>query len=138
MNQQRISSGSVEKYAQLSIDHVALHVIDLQHSGNFFEHVLRLEPISRPAFSFDGKWYRLSAGQELHLIRRDPAPRTQVDRDDHFALLVDDINEWQQHLVSIGVEHAPPKQRPDGAHQIFLQDPDGHFIELCTRPESGS
>jgi hypothetical protein len=28
----------------------------------------------------------------------------------------------------------PKKKRPDGAWQIFLNDPDGHTIELCAPP----
>jgi lactoylglutathione lyase len=27
-----------------------------------------------------------------------------------------------------------PKQRPDGIWQIFVQDPDGHYIELTELP----
>jgi hypothetical protein len=28
-----------------------------------------------------------------------------------------------------------PKQRPDGMWQIFIQDPDGHYIELTELPD---
>jgi hypothetical protein len=47
---------------------------------------------------------------------------------------VDDIAAWEVHLKKTGVAFRPRKQRPDGAWQIFLSDPDGHFIELFTSP----
>ena len=40
------------------------------------------------------------------------------------------------HLQQRGIAYAPRRSRPDGAFQIFLPDPDGHMIELCTPPPS--
>lgn len=30
-----------------------------------------------------------------------------------------------------------PKSRPDGYIQVFVTDPDGHVIELCSPPNAG-
>ncbi|MEO5803890.1 MAG: hypothetical protein ABIR24_10195 [Verrucomicrobiota bacterium] len=38
------------------------------------------------------------------------------------------------HLQKINADFRPRKMRPDGAWQIFLCDPDGHFIELFIGP----
>jgi len=112
------------------LNHVAIHVADVERSCEFYRDVLRLEMLPRPAFDFPGAWFRLGTVQELHLIGQDIGPVPQVNSNTHFALLVDDIIAWQEHLEQAGAEHLPKKQRPDGAWQIFLRDPDGNFIEL--------
>ena len=113
------------------LNHVAIHVAEVERSCAFYRRVLRLQMLPRPAFDFPGAWFRLGANQELHLIgRREPVAST--DGNNHFALRVDEIAVWEEHLQQAGAEFSPRKQRPDGAWQIFLRDPDGHFIELFT------
>lgn len=116
------------------LNHVAIHVEDVERSLAFYGGVLKLEPLPRPAFTFPGAWFRLGIDQELHIIGERKDPVYSKSRGNHFALMVDDIDSWQQHLVAQGLEFAPRQIRPDGAFQIFLRDPDGHSIELCTPP----
>ena len=116
------------------LNHVALHVTDVERSNSFYRSVLQLEPLPRPAFSFPGAWFRLGANQELHLIGDRGNPVFSSNRGNHFALMVDDIDQWANHLQASGADFAPKKKRPDGASQIFLRDPDGHVIELFTPP----
>jgi len=116
------------------LNHVAIHVSDVEESCRFYREVLRLEPLPRPAFSFPGAWFRLGANQELHLIGERTEPVLSHNHGNHFALRVDDLGVWEGHFESLGVEHFPRKRRPDGAWQLFLRDPDGHVIELFTPP----
>jgi catechol 2,3-dioxygenase-like lactoylglutathione lyase family enzyme len=118
----------------LELNHVALHVRDVDAACDFYKNVLRLKPLARPAFDFPGAWFRLGERQELHLIGERVQPVHSHNRGNHFALRVDDIGEWEKHLQEIQANHRPRKQRPDGAWQIFLSDPDGHVIELFTGP----
>jgi len=48
--------------------------------------------------------------------------------------LVDDFDAWEKYLVDNKVNFAPRRVRPDGALQLYVIDPDGHYIELCTAP----
>lgn len=115
----------------LQLNHVALHVVDVARSVSFYRDVLRLPVMERPAFDFPGAWFRVGVDQELHLIgQRDAAVRSHP-RGTHVALEVDDLDAWETHLDAHGVERLPRKIRPDGAHQVFIMDPDGHWIELC-------
>lgn len=116
------------------LNHVAIHVTDVERSCEFYRNVLKLESIQRPAFTFPGAWFRLGGGQELHIIgeRRDPVH--SQNRGNHFALRVDDLGSWERHLENLKIEYGPAKPRPDGAMQLFLRDPDGHTIELFTSP----
>ena len=116
------------------LNHVALHVSDVERSTHFYTSILQLQPIPRPTFDFPGAWFQLGDDQELHLIGRIDEPIIPGNRNNHFALLVDDIDSWESHLRGTGVEFLPRKIRPDGAYQIFLPDPDGHYVELCTAP----
>ena len=113
------------------LDHVAIHVADVTVAADFYERVLRLARIPRPSFDFPGAWFRLGEAQELHLIGDRVEPVKSHNRGTHFALMVDDMDAWERHLQSQGVDYRPRKLRPDGAEQIFLVDPDGHYVELC-------
>ncbi|MGH7214289.1 MAG: VOC family protein [Tepidisphaeraceae bacterium] len=121
------------------LNHVALHVSDLDAAVRFYTDVLGLGPLPRPAFDFPGAWFRIapaaagSPAQELHLIGRKPE-NNHPPRERHFAMLIeDDALQVADELRGKGVNFTGPQRRPDGALQIFLRDPDGHLIELCTR-----
>lgn len=114
--------------------HVAIHVADVARSERFYREVLRLEPLARPAFSFPGAWFRLGRDQELHLIGDTQYPLQTPHRGHHFALLIDHVDPWETHLKSFAELRYTRKIRPDDAFQLFLADPDGNYVELCTQP----
>jgi lactoylglutathione lyase len=116
----------------LQLDHVALHVADLERSVRFYTDVLKLEPMPRPDFAFPGAWFRLGKNQELHLIGERTNPVISHNRGNHWALMVDDMDAWEQYFQQNEIPYLPRRRRPDGAFQIYLIDPDGHYIELCT------
>jgi len=118
----------------LELNHVALHVQDVEKSCEFYENVLHLKKLPRPAFSFPGAWYQLGEVQELHLIGGRDGDTDSRSRGNHYALMVDNIDEWENHLRENNIGYEERRTRPDRAYQIFLKDPDGHAIELCTPP----
>ncbi|MBI4662061.1 MAG: VOC family protein [Verrucomicrobia bacterium] len=118
------------------LNHVAIHVKDVEKSCEFYRTVLRLEPIPRPAFTFPGAWFRLGISQELHLIGNRSDPVYAGNRSNHYALRVDDLTPWERHFQELGVKYLPRRARPDGALQMYVADPDGHVIELFIPPPS--
>ena len=116
------------------LNHVAIHVKDVEASCEFYRKVLRLEPMPRPAFTFPGAWFRLGDNQELHLIGERTEPVLSHNRGNHYALRVDNLDDWERHFQNLGQEFRARKMRPDGAWQIYVRDPDGHVIELFTPP----
>ena len=114
------------------LDHVALHVVDVEASCAFYSQVLKIESLPRPAFDFPGAWFRLGATQELHLIGERDERVVSHNRGNHFALMVDDLDAWEDHVRSQNAEIVKRHIRPDGAGQMFIKDPDGHVVELCT------
>ena len=119
----------------IELNHVAIHVSDVEKSSEFYRNVLLLESLPRPAFDFPGAWFRLGSQQELHLIGNRADPVISSNRGNHFALRVDELATWERHFQISGIKFFPRKMRPDGAWQVFLRDPDGHFIELFTPRE---
>lgn len=115
-----------------ALDHVALHVADVEASTAFYTTALGLAPLPRPAFGFPGAWLALGGGHQLHLIGGRREPVHSGSRSTHFALRVDDLDAWAEHLRALGASFRGPHTRPDGCRQLFVVDPDGHHVELNT------
>ncbi len=116
------------------LNHVALHVSSVESSSRFYGETLGFPALPRPAFTFPGAWFRLGRNQELHLIGGKLAePLTEETRGGHFAMRVDDIGEAAKLLKGKGVKFRSTR-RPDGAQQIFFEDPDGHQLEFFVGP----
>lgn len=114
----------------IGINHVALYVADVERSVEFYKTIVGLSLLPRPTFDFPGAWLRLGTVQELHLIGVRTEPVVSGSRSNHFALEVEDLDAWEAHFKAIGTTYRPPKSRPDGVRQLFLQDPDGYLIEF--------
>ena len=117
----------------LALDHVALYVQDVARSVDFYGNILGWEVLPRPAFDFPGAWFHLGNGQQLHLLGgRSGAidPEAVGSRRNHFAVKVSDCEGVASYLKSKNLDFKGPKPRPDGVLQLFLQDPDGYWIEF--------
>jgi catechol 2,3-dioxygenase-like lactoylglutathione lyase family enzyme len=101
--------------------------------------------VPRPkTFDFDGKWFR-SGNAEIHLIWAGEGKQAPGDaanlganhaRARHFAFEIADMDETVKHLQQKGIAIVTgPRPRGDGALQVYVFDPDGHLIELCTPPD---
>jgi catechol 2,3-dioxygenase-like lactoylglutathione lyase family enzyme/uncharacterized protein YunC (DUF1805 family) len=126
-----------------SLDHVTIVVKDLERSRRFYVDVLGMRQVARPAFSFDGLWFQAGKTQ-IHLILEfagsGPAgnllpAELRSSRTQHFAFEVGDV---EAVVPLLREREVPilfgPKPRPDGYLQVFLTDPDGHVVELCSPP----
>ena len=128
-----------------TLDHVTLVVDDLEASRAFYVGVLGMLEVPRPGFSFDGLWFQ-SGPTQIHLILEHdgsgPAGNLvpaefRGSRTHHFAFQVDDVYACVERLRELEVPIAAgPKERPDGAVQVFVCDPDGHVVELTSMSAS--
>src|SRR4051812_47352812 len=109
----------------LAVHHVSINVADVEAARKFYTGVLGLEERpDRPDFPFGGAWLD-AGGQQVHLIEGTPPPGLGQ----HFALLVEDLDETVAELRGRGIEVSDP--RPVGRSlQAFVTDPSGNRIEL--------
>jgi catechol 2,3-dioxygenase-like lactoylglutathione lyase family enzyme len=118
----------------VTLHHAAVAVTDLIRAKQFYGGVLGLKEIPRPAFSFDGAWYR-AGDRDIHLIVVVGDPSVNRDRkldmaDGHLALRVTSFAEAQAHLESAGVPMRVTIGGPTGFPQIHIMDPDRNIIEI--------
>jgi glyoxylase I family protein len=112
--------------------HVSFCVTDLERARRFYGDVLGLAEIPRPDLGLPGAWYRVG-DTELHLIVA-PAgadtgtpPQRLSPLADHAAFAIPDYDEAVAHLHAAGV---PVFGTRSELGQLWVQDPDGHVLEL--------
>lgn len=122
---------------QLTYDHTALVVENLKISGDFYKNVLMLEEIEIPYQNPILRWFSMGGSYQLHLIQMDSAKDYRPDKAVHFALKLPSLDNLIAHLNKLKIPYSdwngsPSKiaLRPDGLRQIYIQDPDGHWIEI--------
>jgi catechol 2,3-dioxygenase-like lactoylglutathione lyase family enzyme len=111
------------------IPHVSLVVSDLKRARVFYEQILGLTPMRRPAdLTHRGVWYFLGP-QELHLIE---ACDTNINPLQHVAIEVTDIRAARAALQAHKIHTVTDlKAGSSGYHATYCYDPDGNRIELC-------
>ncbi len=126
--------------ATLSLHHVALLVSNLKQAAHLYGDILGLEPDFRPDLKFEGLFYKLGNGQQLHLMKLDNPDRQSIKpehggRYRHIALSVSDLAAMGAKLEAEGITLTKSKS---GREAIFFYDADGNAIELVHRASSGA
>jgi lactoylglutathione lyase len=116
-------------------DHATVHVRDLQKSTEFYEKVIGLEKIPEPFKDGRHIWFRIGAHSQLHLAAGAmDLPPQKIDV--HLAFRVTSLTDFMTHLDHLQLKYrsfngeGKVSIRPDGVRQIYLQDPDGYWIEV--------
>ena len=122
--------------AQTQSNHIAIYVKDLKKSADFYTNVMQLKVIDEPFHDGKHVWLRTGAHSQLHLIQGAAAVLPH-DINSHFAYSVPDLQVFSKHLDALHIQYGNwnqdsklPQLRPDGVHQVYLQDPDNYWIEV--------
>lgn len=117
--------GQDERMKPIAVHHVSINVRDVDAAARFYIEQLGLvRREDRPDFGFGGAW--LDAGsQQVHLIEAEPPAAVGQ----HFALLVDDLDDVISELRAHGVDVTDASPVGTG-RQAFLNDPSGNGVEL--------
>lgn len=116
-------------------DHDALMVKDLDKSAEFYIEVFGLKEIYNAGLSEKHRWFQFDDKVQLHIIER--SEDFKPHKGAHMALHTDDLEGFMEFLKSrkVHFENWPGEAnttntRPDGIKQIYIEDPDGYWIEV--------
>ena len=119
-----------------NFNHMALSVKDADHSAEFYNKVFQFAPITNRTKIEGIRWMSLTEGKELHLISVLKEPVT-INKAVHLAFATSNIDAFAKRLDEMKIVYSdwPGKPhtinvRADGVKQIYLQDPDGYWIEI--------
>ncbi len=115
--------------------HISILVADVDRSRKFYSEVLGLEEIFRPTFPFDGIWYSLKEGFELHIIKADmsityPKPRPFSIQYPHLAIWVEDGDKTWEEMKKKNLSEVNTVLTLTGLRQVYIFDPDDNMIEF--------
>jgi catechol 2,3-dioxygenase-like lactoylglutathione lyase family enzyme len=111
------------------IDHVVLHVNDVQRSKKFYTEVLGMTPYRED----DGQVFLHAGQQGVALFRKDGAtPLTAGNDLNHLALNVA-AGTYETLKAELEKHGVAVTGRPGEDRCIYFRDPDGHRLQLMMR-----
>jgi len=124
---------SASKLGNVTWNHLALQVKDVEASKAFYKDVIGLKPVEVPDnLKAIRGWFDIGNGQMIHLLAGRTTPVVNDKNGSHFSIFIDSIEQAEKFLVSKKLEFHK-QVRFDGVTQIYFADPDGYLIELNER-----
>jgi catechol 2,3-dioxygenase-like lactoylglutathione lyase family enzyme len=111
------------------LHHVTIEVNDIEEAFQFYTKILGFEEQTTPVEIKDNGicWISLPGDQAIHLIE---SKESRAPESAHFAILVDEVEKWEEYLNDHDVETYPPKFKIYNAKRFFFNDPSGNRIEF--------
>ncbi|MEY4052772.1 MAG: hypothetical protein RIR64_1757 [Bacteroidota bacterium] len=131
-----VSVAAQKTNSKVHINHTAIYVMNIPVAGNFYSNIIGLDTITEPFH--DGKhiWYKTGEHTMLHVIQG-ADQKKEYYKNQHTCFTVPDFTAFTNKLLKINWSYedvAGNKNkittRVDGVHQIWLQDPDGYWLEI--------
>lgn len=128
--------GQSPRHLNITFNHMALSVKDVNQSADFYKNILGLEEITNRAKIDSIRWFSLGEGKELHLISilKDTVV---INKAVHLALTTNNFDDLLKMLQANKVVYSDwpgtlnkVNIRADGVKQVFFQDPNGYWIEV--------
>lgn len=123
-------------FAQIKVNHIAVHVSDLEKSKAFYENIVGLQEIDEPFKDGLHAWYDIGAGASLHIIEAPNVPN-QISKVNHLCFSMKSMDDFISTLRATNYpfeswegEKGKTTLRVDGVRQIYIQDPDGMWLEI--------
>jgi lactoylglutathione lyase len=118
------------------LNHTAIYVKDLAASTFFYQTVLGLDTIANPFHDGKHTWLRTGPGTALHIIQGAPE-RKEYYKNQHTCFSVASVDAFISVLKKYNLrweDRDGKKQavttRVDGVKQLWVQDPDGYWVEV--------
>lgn len=131
-----MAAATIEAQNKPLINHIAVYVVNLESSTNFYRDVIGLEVIPEPFHDGRHTWFSIGDHAALHIISGAKA-MIDHDKDSHLCFSVTSMEPFIAQLEKNKVayeswlgEANAVTTRADGIRQIYFKDPDGYWIEI--------
>lgn len=118
------------------LNHIALYVVDLEKSTRFYRDVLQIDTLAEPFHDGKHAWFKIGDHSQLHIISGATAVMPH-EKSSHLCFSVPAMDAFISRLEKYQLPYTnwagtgkTPTRRVDGVQQIYLQDPDGYWIEI--------
>lgn len=133
---QHISAQSTNKPPKAHLNHLAIYVVNMQQSARFYQELFQFDTIPEPFHDNKHAWFSIAPGVALHIIQGAPQPK-EYFLNNHMCFSVANTTDFVEMLVKKGIPYFNSKgekeqitTRVDGVKQVWINDPDGYFIEI--------
>lgn len=127
---------SAQSKLPMRVNHLAIFVKDIKQSRVFYTQVLGLDSISEPFHDGLHLWLNMGGGASIHVIGGAPE-RKEYFLNNHLCLSTSSVEDFKKILekhnivwYNAGKEKGKTTTRVDGVKQIWIQDPDGYWLEI--------
>ncbi len=131
-----MAATTIEAQNKPLINHIAVYVVNLESSTNFYKDVIGLEVIPEPFHDGRHTWFSIGDHAALHIISGAKA-MIDHDKDSHLCFSVTSMEPFIAQLEKNKVAYESwlgqanaVTTRADGIRQIYFKDPDGYWIEI--------
>ncbi|PWU02517.1 MAG: glyoxalase [Bacteroidetes bacterium] len=118
------------------LNHVALYVVNLEKSTAFYKDIIHLDTIPEPFHDGKHTWFKVGDHSHLHIIQG-ASSVVPHDKNTHICFSVPSVEEF---ITILRKNNLPFENwagekntftlRVDGVKQVYLQDPDGFWVEV--------
>lgn len=120
----------------MRVNHHAIYVKDIKQSRVFYTQVLGLDSIPEPFHDGLHLWLNMGGGASIHVIGGAPE-RKEYFLNNHLCLSTSSVEDFKKVLEKRGIawynsakEKGKTTTRVDGVKQVWIQDPDGYWLEI--------
>ncbi|HEY3406138.1 MAG TPA: VOC family protein [Ohtaekwangia sp.] len=118
------------------LNHTAIYVMDLKASVNFYHNILGLDTVPEPFHDGKHAWLKTGPGSTMHIIQG-ATEKKEYYKNQHTCFSVASVEAFAALLKKNnmvwedrdGAKNSITK-RVDGVKQLWLQDPDGYWVEI--------
>lgn len=129
-------SQATQSSSKPKINHNAIYVMNVNASIDFYHNIIGLDMIPEPFHDGKHAWFSLGNNVALHIIQG-ADEKKEYYKNQHTCFSISSVEDFTEVLR----DHNIPWEdrdgakmtlttRVDGVKQLWLQDPDGYWIEI--------
>ena len=108
----------------------------MKETGDFYAKTLRMNELNIKSTGLAHRWFKLNDGFEIHLVSSSEKV-AEKNKNNHLAIEIDNIKTIISYLKEKRIDYYDwygnlnqVQERFDGVLQIYLEDPEGNWIEI--------